>query len=247
MKKAELIKYIDSIAPFKNCVAQDNVGELIKGKDEITRVMVCLDISKQAVDFAVASKVDMIITHHPVIYDPLYRILDDVLISVIQNKIGIISAHTNYDAARLNDVLAKYCGIADTAKIFYEDGIFLGRIGNVEETTFLEYMNYLKAKMNLEKVKITGIFPDKVRRVAVGTGSSNSFSSLIPSLDADVFVCGELKYDLVKSIAEKGPVIVELGHYESEECFIDDLSELLKKNLPQIEVLQYKKRISTYI
>lgn len=247
MKKTTLIDYIDSIAPFDKCMENDNVGELVKGKDEIKKVMVCLDISKEAVELAVASNVDMIITHHPVIYNPLYRIDDDVLIAVIKNGMGIISAHTNYDASRLNDVLAKLCGISDASGIFHEAGIYLGRIGNVKETSFLEYIKSMKKNMNLDTVKVTGIFPHTVKRVAVGTGSSNSFANMVPGLDADVFVCGELKYDLIKSIAGQGPVVVELGHYESEECFVDDLAELLKTNLPALEVVEYKKRISTYI
>lgn len=247
MKISRIMNYLDFVAPLDKCIKEDNIGLIVKGRDNIKKVMICLDITKEAVEYAVFSKADLIITHHPFIYNPLYRIENDELISLIRNEIAVISLHTNYDAARLNDVLAEKCYIRELRQIFYEDGISLGRIGITGEVDFYKYIEKIKESLDIDKVKVTGSIPDIVRKAAVGTGSSGSFADYIKDLDADVFITGELKYDVIKSIAYKGPVIVELGHYESEECFIDDLYNLLTDKFLSLEVVKHKKRISTYV
>ena len=246
MKISKIIKYLESVAPADKSTERDNVGLLIKGKDNIRRVMVCLDITKDAAEYAVSCKADLIITHHPFIYDPLYRIDNDELITVIRNKSAVISLHTNYDAARLNDVLAQKCFLRETKHIFFEDGISLGRAGITDTTDFNKYIDKIKKSLGVDIVKVTGNIPDKVSAVAVGTGSSGSFSEDIKSLDIDVFITGEIKYDILKSMAGTGPAIVELGHYESEEIFVDDLSALLADKFPSLDIFPYKKRISVY-
>lgn len=247
MKITSILNYLDTIAPLDKCVQQDNIGLIIKGKENIAKVAVCLDLTKEAAEYSILSKADLLITHHPVIYEPLYKIESDELIAVISNSIGVICLHTNYDTARLNDVLAQKCFISNTQEIFYENGISLGRTGITEKMSFYDYINKVKTNLDIDKVKITGKIPNKVSKVAVCTGSSGSFADSIKSLDADVFITGELKYDVIKSIAFKGPVIVELGHYESEECFIDDIASLLNEEFPSLDVLKFKKRISSYI
>ncbi|MFA5341293.1 MAG: Nif3-like dinuclear metal center hexameric protein [Clostridia bacterium] len=247
MKISKIMNYINSIAPLDKKIQGDNIGLLVKGKENIRRVVVCLDMSKDAIEFASFSKADLVITHHPVIYEPMYKIDNDELIIAIRNRIGVISLHTNYDSARLNDILADKCFIKDTRKIFFEDQISLGRIGITEETDFYNYIKKIKKSLNLDWIKITGNIPGKIRTVAVGTGSSGSFADSIKELDADIFITGEIKYDVIKSIAYKGPTIIELGHYESEECFIDDLAGLMKTKFPSIDIFTYKKKISSFI
>ncbi|HQH66237.1 MAG TPA: Nif3-like dinuclear metal center hexameric protein, partial [Clostridia bacterium] len=68
MRISKIIKYLEYVAPTDKSTERDNVGLLIKGKDNIRRVMVCLDITKDAAEYAVSCKADLIITHHPFIY-----------------------------------------------------------------------------------------------------------------------------------------------------------------------------------
>ena len=76
------------------------------------------------------------------------------------------------------------------------------------------------------------------------TGSSGSHIDEILKMDACVLVTGEIKYDLVKSIADTDVTVIELGHYESEVAFVDDLTGLLKEKFHSLKVVPYKKRIS---
>ena len=244
MKKRKIYEYLDTIAPFNCSCEDDNVGELIKGKDDVKCVCVALDMTYEAVVYAISRNADMIITHHPVIYDPLYCIMQERYLEAIKHDISVISMHTNYDGARLNDILAKICGLRTVKGIFYENGIYLGRAGETEEITFEDYIKLLKDSLNIDHVKVTGKIPESVKAVAVSTGSSGSHIDEILKMDACVLVTGEIKYDLVKSIADTDVTVIELGHYESEVAFVDDLTGLLKEKFHSLKVVPYKKRIS---
>jgi len=246
MKKSRIYEYLDSIAPFGLSCKDDNIGELIKGKDNVKCVCVALDMTYEAVIYAVSRNADMIITHHPVIYDPLYSIIQDRYLEAIKHRISVISMHTNYDGARLNDILAKMCGLCTSRGIFYEDGICLGRAGEIDETPFEDYVRSLKASLNIDHVKVTGRIPGNVKAVATATGSSGSHIEEILRMDPCVLVTGEIKYDLVKSIADTDVTVIELGHYESEVVFVDDLAGSLQEKFHSLKVVPYKKRISRF-
>jgi dinuclear metal center YbgI/SA1388 family protein len=244
MKKTKIYEYLDSIAPFDLCCKDDNVGELIKGKDNVKCVCVALDMTYEAIAYAVSRNADMLITHHPVIYDPLYGIVQDRYLEAIKHRISVISMHTNYDGARLNDILAMKCGLHKYKGIFYEDGIYLGRAGEIEEMPFEDYIRLLKASLNVDHVKVTGKIPENVKAVAISCGSSGSFTEEILKMDPCVLVTGEIKYDLIKSIADTDVTVIELGHYESEVVFVDDLAGILQEKFHSLKVVPYKKRIS---
>ena len=68
----EIIKYLEQIAPKNLAEDYDNVGLIIGGKEkDIKRVMVCLDVTLKVVNEAVEKDVDLIISHHPIIFKGL--------------------------------------------------------------------------------------------------------------------------------------------------------------------------------
>lgn len=102
-KASEIIRYMEELAPNNIAEDYDNVGLLIGSKDStIKRIMVCLEVSSKVVDEAVSKNVDLIVSHHPVIFKGLKRINEDdpkgrIIYKLIKNNIGVYSAHTNLD------------------------------------------------------------------------------------------------------------------------------------------------------
>ena len=116
---------LDELAPKRLAESWDNVGLLVgDGKQKINRVMVCLDAPEWVVEEAIDKDVDMIISHHPMIFNGIKRITADTatgrkLLSLIKNNIAMYSLHTNYDivAGGLNDIFARELGIFDSSVI----------------------------------------------------------------------------------------------------------------------------------
>ena len=114
-KVVNICQFIDAFAPFKIQEDFDNAGFLVGRRDqEVTKILVSLDITHAVVEEAAQWGAQLIVAHHPVIFHPVKWITDEtptgqILLELIENKIAAICAHTNLDAAQggVNDCLAE--------------------------------------------------------------------------------------------------------------------------------------------
>lgn len=112
MKCFAVIKLLEELAPLKYAEDWDNPGLLAgRAEKDVHKIMVALDPSESVVAEAVAKHVDMLITHHPMIFKPVKRVttqdfIGKKLIHLIQNDISYYAMHTNFDCA----VMAGYAG-----------------------------------------------------------------------------------------------------------------------------------------
>ena len=257
MKILDILGILDDIAPFDLQITEpfsDNCG-LIIGREymDVRRVMVSLDLTKNAVETAMKECVDLIITHHPPIFRPIKRINDDLFMDLVENSIAVISLHTNYDCARLNDILAERLGIIRTEGILEEqsrsaNSSYLGRIGIFdEELSGEDVILRVKEELGIETVRVIGDVRDSVISAAVCQGASGGFEAEIQELDVDVFITGEVKYNSAVEFSNTGCFVIEAGHYETEKLFISDLVELLAFKTPELEVMPFYDRVVTTI
>jgi len=257
MKIVDILDVLDEIAPFDLQVTEafsDNCG-LIIGREsmDVKRVMVSLDLTKNAVETAKKEYVDLIITHHPPIFRPIKRLNDDMFLDLVENGIAVISLHTNYDCARLNDILAERLGIIRTEGILEEgsgseEPSYLGRIGIFdEELSGEDVIQRVKEELGVENIRIIGDVRDNVISAAVCQGSSGGFEAEIQELDVDVFITGEVRYNSAVEFSNAGCFVIEAGHYETEKLFINDLVEMLAYKTPELEVMPFYDRVVTTI
>jgi dinuclear metal center YbgI/SA1388 family protein len=121
MKIDEFIAVMEGFAPSSLAMEYDNVGLLIGTKrQEIQNVLVALDCTEKVAEEAAATGVDLVLTHHPVFFKGIKRILLDdpetaAAYTLIQNGIALYAAQTNLDAASggVNDVLAEKLGLTN--------------------------------------------------------------------------------------------------------------------------------------
>ncbi|MGM0471605.1 MAG: Nif3-like dinuclear metal center hexameric protein [Bacillota bacterium] len=119
LSNQQVINLMEELAPKKLAAEWDNVGLQIGSYSQrISKVLVTLDVTSDIIEEAVSKDVDLIISHHPVIFKPLSQVRFDtaegeIIQQAIQNQISIYVAHTNYDIAPggLNDILAHRLGL----------------------------------------------------------------------------------------------------------------------------------------
>jgi len=105
---------MEKLAPKQLAESWDNIGLLIGSPSQnVTKILITLDITQAVVDQALQDGVDMIIAHHPILFKPLKRIRTDtphgkIIMSLLQGNIAVYAAHTNLDSAvgGVNDILA---------------------------------------------------------------------------------------------------------------------------------------------
>ena len=100
---AEVINYLEAIAPPCYQENYDNSGLQVGNINNIvSKGLVCLDLTPAVMQEALAMGANLIITHHPLIFNPLKRIegtnlCEKLLIEAIKNDIAVYSMHTNLD------------------------------------------------------------------------------------------------------------------------------------------------------
>ncbi|MCD6224233.1 MAG: Nif3-like dinuclear metal center hexameric protein [Deltaproteobacteria bacterium] len=115
----DIIKAMQTIAPSSFAEKWDNVGLQVGEKDwAIKKIWIALDPLKEIVEAACKKEVDLLITHHPLIFKPLKCVdlsttAGSIINMAICNRMAIFSAHTNLDKARggINDILADIIGL----------------------------------------------------------------------------------------------------------------------------------------
>ena len=200
-------------------------------------------MAREAVEFGA----DMVLTHHPLFFTPIKRMLPDdpstkAAFTLIRNDIGLYAMHTNLDAADggVNDVLCERLGIADQKAIGDERIARLGRL--LRPQSFGEFARGVEEKLGT-RVKVCGDINREIIRVAVLGGSGGGDVRLVSDCGADAFVTGEIKHSQAIEAAELGLCVVSAGHYETEKVVMSTvISRLQKKdNNVEYKLAQYDK------
>jgi dinuclear metal center YbgI/SA1388 family protein len=156
----DIIKAMETIAPYWLAEEWDNVGLQVGEKNwPVRSIWIALDPGPDVVDDACKSDVDLLITHHPLIFHPLSSInlnsaVGSIIQKAIQHRMAIFSAHTNLDNAMdgLNDVLARRIGIKNLK--------VLGKVGATEN-----YKLVLYVPLAYEQQVLNSIFETKAGEI----------------------------------------------------------------------------------
>ena len=228
----KIISLMEELAPLELCEEWDNSGFLIGNIDsEINKIMIVLDVNEDVVEEAIEKNVGLIISHHPFIFSPLGKIVDHdykgkLVRKLIKNDINIYSAHTNLDSAEngIND------DISEILKLKNIEAMEIGRIGDIEAKLAAdEFLLNLKKIFNLETLKFSGKINREIKRVAVCSGSGSDLIDLSKNMGCDLFITGDVKYHEAQKAEELGIIIVDLGHFESENIYMERLLNILNE------------------
>ena len=152
-KVSKIIKKIEEFAPLETMQKWDNSGWQINlGIEDTNRILLALDVTNSTVDEAINKKCDMIISHHPVFFNPIKEIDSPYIIKAIQNNIQVYSAHTNLDIAQggVSEYLAEKCGFTDLDTAFE----FIKYKKFNEEKNFSKLAATLKTIFSLPSIRV---------------------------------------------------------------------------------------------
>lgn len=223
----DIYNFIDLIAPFNTQEEWDNSGLLVGDKNQnVNKIIFALDITTDVVNQAINCDADLIITHHPLIFKPVSNILSDTIIyKLIENKIAIICAHTNFDKAvdGVNDTLCNVIGFNSFEKI--EDTCLnIGCFNNSYSSD--SFADEIKVKLG-GTVRYNSLKKD-IKKVAVCSGSGSDYLSLAKELGCDALLTGDASHHAFLDANEMGLALFACGHFETENVSIKPLLERVK-------------------
>ena len=250
MTVQQILDYVNSLAPAAMKYDWDNVGLLCgRSSRPVKKVLVALDPFLSVCREAAEVGADLIVTHHPLIFDAPKAITDDNTIGesilfLAEHGIAAINAHTNLDCAPggVNDTLAAVLGLRNTEVPepmgTDEQGRPYGllRAGEVDEQPLEAFLSHVKARLGTPVLRyVNGNRP--VRRVAVGGGSCGGGLPAVREAGCDTFVTADLKYNQFWDASDMGINLIDAGHYYTENPVCAVLAEKLQLQFPELQVL----------
>lgn len=245
VKVEEIYKHICQLAPEELAENWDNVGLLLgDSNQDVTKILVCLDITTRVLSEAIENKVNLIVSHHPLIFKAIRKLdygssKNNIIRELIKNDISVISAHTNLDSSRsgLNDYLANKLSLQESTPLIPNVNVpevGLGRIGILKkEMPLEEFVVYAKERLELNFVKLVKSNDNIIKKIAVLGGSGASFLYDIPE-DVDIYLTGDVGYHEAIDAIEMHKNILDIGHFAEKVSKV-----LLKEYLESLEISKY--------
>ena len=234
---------MNRIAPKYLAEEWDNPGLLVGDPHQVvSKIFVCLDPSEEMIQRAIELEVQMIITHHPLIFRPAKSVRTDLplgrkISSLIKNNMACFAAHTNLDSAAggVNDVLAKKIGLVDVKP--FDEELTLGRIGNLQrEMSAKEFAFHVKKLLKADNIRLINAGDFLIKRVGICGGAGSEFITKAKFLGADAFVTGDVKYHEAQSAIENRIHVVDAGHFATEFPIVHALAEKLKEEFKRLGI-----------
>ena len=222
MKIEDIYSKLNNISPFELQEKWDNSGLLVgEMSREVEQIAVALDIDELMLKNAQENT--LFIVHHPLIFSGLkkldYAVYPANLLEIMVKKnLALIAMHTNFDKTHLNAyVFEKVLGF----KKEFQDDFVCKTTGSWSKD---ELLKLLKEKLGLETLRVVSP-KHKITSIALTTGAG---ASLMDEVNADCFLTGDIKYHDAMKAMSQNLMMVDIGHYESEQFFVDVMMEELK-------------------
>ncbi len=245
---SDVVSFLEDFAPPRLAEDWDNTGLLIgRSSAAVQNIMTCLTLTTDVAAEAVEKNVQLVVSHHPVLFRGTKRVADDsqegrLLLSLIENGVAVYSPHTSFDSASdgINQQLAKSFGLTDIAPIRPlpdDEELGGGRYGSLSlSMPLIEFLTTVSGLVNAKYLEYTATSNAEVRRVAVACGAAAEYLVDAVRLGCDTFVTGEARFHGALEARAAGVNLVLLGHYSSERPAVEQLADLLSAEFSNLDV-----------
>lgn len=245
----DVLQALEALAPASMKYDWDNVGLLCgRSSQEVRRILVALDPFEDVCREAAETGADLIVTHHPLIFQPPKSVTDGdsvgrCILFLAAHGISAVNAHTNLDCAPggVNDVLARTLGL-EQVEVLNPAGTDaqgrpygLLRAGTVAETPLAAFLDHVKARLGAPGLRYVDA-GKPVRRVAVGGGACAGEIRAVYDAGCDTFVTADVKYNQFWDARDLGLNLIDAGHFYTENPVCAVLAGTLRAAFPEIPV-----------
>lgn len=266
MRIIDIIRVLETIAPLNLQESYDNAGLLTgSGNWECMGILCTLDATEAVILEAKNKGLNLVVTHHPVIFGGLKKIngrnyVEKTVIAAIKNDIAIYAIHTNLDNVihGVNNRIADRIGLINrqillpktlhhtsvegvkepVSLVSDNQSIGSGLLGQLpEELDETGFLYMLKTSFELTVIRHTPLSGKKLKKVAICGGSGSFLTGKAIAAGADVYVTADIKYHEFFD-ANNRILLADIGHWESEQYTTELLIEILQAKFPTFAVLK---------
>lgn len=243
---ADIYRFLDGLYPFSLQEKWDNSGLLVENYDmKCSKVVLSLDITNKVIDEAFEKGAELIISHHPVIFEARKRITrNDPVFRLIEREIAAICMHTDLDIAAggtngvILEKLSEKLKLAGEPEHFEELGVGngLGWIINLEEAVSPKQLAEICREIfGCEHIRMSKR-RHGISRIAFCSGSGGSMLGLAAEKGCDALITGDVKHDVWIDANNNDVAVLDCGHFHTENLVLEQLRYVLEKEFPQLDV-----------
>lgn len=253
----DITTVLDTWFPEGLAESWDNVGLLLGDtKAPVRKVMTCLTVTPESGAEALALGVDLIITHHPILFRAVKRLIADgpnaVIYSLARAGVAVYSPHTAFDGAAdgINTQIAQRIGLTKILPLRplpcpIENSASLlgaGRWGVLShKITTRELAGLVQEKLHSRATSFVVAGKDSIRKVAIGCGAGMDFLADAVRSGCDAFITGEGRFHQMLEAQELGISVILAGHYATERFAVETLALRLAAHFPDLSVWASQK------
>ena len=244
----DILQYIETLAPGYMKMDWDNVGLLCGDPDcPVHKILIALDPFENVCYEAYDRGADLIITHHPLIFQGIKSITTQTSIGrsimfLCEKGISAINAHTNLDCAPggVNDILAATLGLEDIQVLSPSGTDAEGNPWGLLRTGIFDadlpvFLAHVKHRLGAPMLRYTR-GKEAVHKVAVGGGACAG--SLMDAYRAgcDTFITADVKYNQFWDAKDLGMTLIDAGHFYTENPVCGCIAQKLQAQFPELVV-----------
>lgn len=246
MRCADILHVIEEHYPLSYALDWDNCG-LQTGRfdKDVQTIYIALDAGDAVIADAVINHADLLITHHPLLFNGIKQIHDQDfigrrIIELIQKEMCCYAMHTNYDVLRMAEVAAQMLQLKKTKVLeaTSEDGKGIGQYGMLPEAMpVFQLCEQIKQTFELQGVQVYGDVSRQVQRIAISPGAGNSMITHALYKQCDVLITGDISHHTGIDAVAQGLAVIDAGHYGIEHIFIQDMAAFLSEKLKGVKII----------
>lgn len=249
MQVRDIVRALEKFAPLPLQDSYDNSGlQIGLTTAEVSGALLCLDVTEAVIEEAASEGCNLIVSHHPLLFRGCKQITEQnyvsrCVMSAIRHGIAVYSAHTCLDNAYKGVTyrMASLLGLERLQPLLpspLQGGAGSGLVGEFKNPMPTEaFLRLVKDTFKAACVRHNAYVYPEIRKVAL-CGGAGAF--LIPEalrVHADAFFTGEIKYHDFFGL-EKQLLLVDTGHYESEQYTIGLLEDILHRAYPELPLVK---------
>ncbi|HHU55101.1 MAG TPA: Nif3-like dinuclear metal center hexameric protein [Acholeplasmataceae bacterium] len=216
----DVVTILDNLYPIENASEFDigKIGLTIGDENiKLKKILLALDLTEEVANEAINLNANLIITHHPFIFNPITKIMftskiGRILNLMFKHQISLYSIHTNLDVGinGVNDTLANILGLENIAGKNERDSFL--RTGFITKQTLGEFAEYVKRSFNLKGVRVAGDLNKQIEKVGIvgGSGSFEIYNAI--NENCDCLITGEVKLHHAQDALFHNLCMIEVNH-----------------------------------
>ena len=240
LKVKDVYDWLNEIAPFETAEAYDNVGLLVGSMNApARRILVALDVTPDVLVEAEEKDVQLIVTHHPLMFRGTKRILEDdyegkLICRMVRKGISMITAHTNLDQSPLYSGSAALADALNLQNMRQEGFMFVGELPDAPVRA--DILRERIAACEEDAVYQYGRDDAMITTLGISGGAYDEGFEQARCMGAQAYLTGEVRHHNALAAAGTGFVLYQGGHFGTEGPLVKPLAKALQN---AFDALQY--------